>query len=45
MRWLLNFIRNLFGGSARPSGRGRLLGMYFDENNSGRTRKPNRERA
>jgi hypothetical protein len=45
MRWLLNLIKSVFAGRPTRTDRSALMGMYLNESNSLRKRKPNRERA
>jgi hypothetical protein len=45
MRWLLTLWRNLFGSRRESTPRPHLMGMYFDESNSGGRRKSNRDRV
>ena len=45
MRWLLNLLINVFGMRQKRTDRRALMGMYLNESNSLRKRKPNRERA
>jgi hypothetical protein len=45
MRWLITFFRSWFSSRRDSASRRHLIGMYFDESNSGGRRKANRERS
>lgn len=45
MRWFLSVLGNFFTVRRVGIHRRHLMGMYFDESNSGGRRKQNRERA
>jgi hypothetical protein len=45
MRWVLNFMKNLFASRPAKTSRADLLGMYFGESNRSGRRKSNRDRA